>query len=388
MKKYLLFSFLVYSLNSIGQSVTLLPSGQTEYRQDNTTYSGRVYSSGNNLRMNAFATSLLSSSSPGNLILQTNYTIPGPISIPFATGNVGIGVANPTNKLHLLGGSWDLTNAANGDFKIGNDTYSFRIGIATGGGGAGDIRMFARGGTNRFIWGTNGVDRMVLNGSGYLGIGTYDPVSKLQLAGNTTANSTMTILGSSAVPTIDFMRSQGTNSSPTLIANGSTLGRMEFQGYNGSDYTTQAYIRVLAAENWTSTARGTYILIGNTLNGSSTISENLRISNTGNIGIGTANTAGHKLNVNGIIRANEVVVQTGWADYVFENDYKLKDLKEVEQFITENKHLPDVPSAKNIQEKGAHVSELMTKMMAKIEELTLYTIQQQKEIEELKSKIK
>ncbi len=103
----------------------------------------------------------------------------------------------------------------------------------------------------------------------------------------------------------------------------------------------------------------------------------------GNVGIETA-SPDNKLDVLGIIRANEVIVETGWADYVFADDYQLDDLSKVETFIRENKHLPNVPSAAEIQDKGAHVSALMTKMMEKIEELTLYTIKQQKEIDALK----
>lgn len=116
------------------------------------------------------------------------------------------------------------------------------------------------------------------------------------------------------------------------------------------------------------------------------MTERIRISDNGNVGIGTS-TPANKLDVLGIIRANEVIVETGWADYVFKDDYQLKPLSEVEAFIKENKHLPSVPSAATIQEKGAHVAELMTKMMEKIEELTLYSIQQKKEIDELKKRL-
>lgn len=110
------------------------------------------------------------------------------------------------------------------------------------------------------------------------------------------------------------------------------------------------------------------------------------VAGNGNVGIGTS-SPDNKLDVLGIIRANEVIVETGWADYVFQDNYKLKPLNEVEAFIKENKHLPSVPSAAKIQEKGAHVAELMTKMMEKIEELTLYSIEQKKEIDELKRRL-
>jgi hypothetical protein len=107
------------------------------------------------------------------------------------------------------------------------------------------------------------------------------------------------------------------------------------------------------------------------------------IKQNGNIGIGTTNPT-YKLAVNGTIRTKEVIVETGWADYVFEKDYKLPSLKEVEQYIKNNKHLPEIPSAQEIQKNGLSVGEIQTKMMQKIEELTLYVIELQKQIDELK----
>jgi hypothetical protein len=107
----------------------------------------------------------------------------------------------------------------------------------------------------------------------------------------------------------------------------------------------------------------------------------------GKVGIGRYPTI-YKLEVNGTMKANEVIVETGWADYVFDEKYKLKPLSEVARFIKENKHLPDIPSATEIQKNGAKLSELTTKMMQKIEELTLYVIAQNAEIEQLKSKLK
>ena len=94
----------------------------------------------------------------------------------------------------------------------------------------------------------------------------------------------------------------------------------------------------------------------------------------------------YHLTVNGKVRTKEVVVESGWADYVFAKDYKLPSLDDVEKFIKANNHLPEIPSAKEIQENGLKVGELQTKMMQKIEELTLYVIELKKEIELLKEK--
>lgn len=107
----------------------------------------------------------------------------------------------------------------------------------------------------------------------------------------------------------------------------------------------------------------------------------------GSVGIGTENTAGYKLAVNGSIRAKELRINTGWADYVFDENYQLKSLTEVEQFIAENKHLPDIPAASFLQKEGVDVSAMQTKMMAKIEELTLYMIEANKKIIQLQNKL-
>jgi hypothetical protein len=77
-----------------------------------------------------------------------------------------------------------------------------------------------------------------------------------------------------------------------------------------------------------------------------------------------------------------------WADYVFDTKYKLASLKSVEKYIKENNHLPNVPSAQEVAEKGIDFAEMQATLLRKIEELTLYTIQQQKEIEKLKKEMK
>ncbi len=111
----------------------------------------------------------------------------------------------------------------------------------------------------------------------------------------------------------------------------------------------------------------------------------MTIKQNGNVGIGTTNPT-YKLSVNGNIRSKEVVVETGWADYVFDKRYKLPLLSEVEKYINTNNHLPDIPSAIEIQTNGLKLGELQTKMMQKIEELTLYIIEQNKRIELLEKK--
>ena len=99
----------------------------------------------------------------------------------------------------------------------------------------------------------------------------------------------------------------------------------------------------------------------------------LFLRNDGNIGIGTG-TPDYKLDVCGTVRAKEVRVETGWCDYVFEEDYNLLSLEEVESFIQKNKHLPDVPAGADIEKNGLKLAEMQATHMLKIEELTLYMI--------------
>lgn len=107
----------------------------------------------------------------------------------------------------------------------------------------------------------------------------------------------------------------------------------------------------------------------------------------GNVGIGTTNPGSYKLAVKGKIRAEEIKVETGWADYVFEEEYDLPTLEEVERHIKETGHLINIPSAKEVEENGIQLGEMNKLLLEKIEELTLYTIQQQKEIYNYQKKI-
>jgi hypothetical protein len=102
----------------------------------------------------------------------------------------------------------------------------------------------------------------------------------------------------------------------------------------------------------------------------------------GNVGIGTTNPT-YKLAVNGSLRAKEIRVDSDWADFVFEKEYKLRPLAEVEKYILEHKHLPEIPAAKEIEgtEGGLNVGEMSKLFMQKIEELTLYMIEANKQIE-------
>ncbi|WP_394773472.1 hypothetical protein [Flavobacterium sp.] len=107
----------------------------------------------------------------------------------------------------------------------------------------------------------------------------------------------------------------------------------------------------------------------------------------GNVGVGVSKPDS-KFTVAGNIHAQEVKVTVNAGevpDYVFANDYKLKSLLEVEDYIKENKHLPEIPSAKEIEKNGLMLAEMNLNLLKKIEELTLYMIEMKKENEEMKN---
>lgn len=118
----------------------------------------------------------------------------------------------------------------------------------------------------------------------------------------------------------------------------------------------------------------------------------------GGVGIGTRKTQGFALSVNGKIRASDIIKvypHNQWADFVFDKNYKLRPLNEVELFIKRNGHLPEIPSAAQVEKEGVDLGAMDSKLLQKIEELTLYMIalkkendQMRKELNTLKEKIK
>ncbi|MCX2491847.1 hypothetical protein OQX63_00080 [Pedobacter sp. PF22-3] len=108
----------------------------------------------------------------------------------------------------------------------------------------------------------------------------------------------------------------------------------------------------------------------------------MAINSNGNIGIGTL-TPRERLSVNGKIRAHEIKVEAAnWPDYVFEEGYDAGTLKELENYIKINKHLPEMPTAKEVEVNGVALGEMNKLLLKKVEELTLHLIEQQKQLNE------
>lgn len=139
-----------------------------------------------------------------------------------------------------------------------------------------------------------------------------------------------------------------------------------FQFYNGSNWNSVGVGAGGSGSRW--------LVAGNSV-----------YDSLDNIGIGTSNTQGYKLAVNGPAVFTRVVVkqQSNWPDYVFEPGYKLRPLPEVEEYVHAHHHLPDVVTEDEVKDKGLDVGEQEKTLLKKVEELTLYAIEFDKKVNRL-----
>lgn len=124
-------------------------------------------------------------------------------------------------------------------------------------------------------------------------------------------------------------------------------------------------------------------------NSSNAYREDFTVLADGRVGIGTSSPAsGYALSVNGKIVSTEVLVDqvANWPDYVFHQEYDLMNLQDLEASIKKNNHLPGIPSAAAVEDNGVLLGDMQKKLLQKIEELTLYTIEQDKQISDLQKK--
>jgi hypothetical protein len=269
-------------------------------------------------------------------------------------GNVGIGTTAPANKLDVaagtvIGASYAGTNTAptNGLLVQGNvgigitapaNLLDVAGGSAIGSGYAGTTSP------------TNG---LIVKGN--TGIGTKTPVNKLDVAGGLAIGSSYA--GTNTVPTNGLLVQGKTGIGTSTIPTGGPGG-----GYK------------LA------------------VSGNMNIDSSLVIGTTSSFTYSTPFPAPYKLYVAGGILTEKLKVSpkttSDWSDFVFDKNYKLRSLSEVETYINENKHLPGVASAEEVIANGIDVAKMDAKLLEKIEELTLYMIEIKKENEEMKKEIK
>lgn len=187
----------------------------------------------------------------------------------------------------------------------------------------------------------------------------------------------------------------GTTTPQATLSLGAAAGKRMLV-YDGGDASVQAGFgidmsgsgRELSLFHSTSNGSDGDISFGRRLESTGAYTELMRIRGDGNVGIGTASPQA-KLAVNGDLYAKKVkVTQTGWPDYVFHKTYKLRPLSEVEQYIKKYQHLPEVPSAAKIEKDGVDLGDNQATLLKKIEELTLYIIDLNKEVNALKKEIR
>jgi hypothetical protein len=207
-----------------------------------------------------------------------------------------------------------------------------------------------------------------------IGIAVADPNEKLTIDGNINLINPVNVYRKIGFTTSDSFSNSQTNNisiatygmSMSRFDNSSPSPTVSLSGWNGVNFYTNS-------------------------------AERMKISGSGKVGIDVVTFPtnplyeNYKLFVRGGILTDEVRVSLSangtWADYVFFDNYKLMPLSEVETFIANNKHLPNVPSAKQVKEDGINVSDMLRIQQEKIEELTLYMIEQNKKIEDLEKKL-
>jgi hypothetical protein len=266
--------------------------------------------------------------------------------------NIGVGTTTPADKLTVQTATYNFgLSHTDGTVTVG--TY---IGYGMGWLGTKSNHPLA-------FFTNNSNQQMTITTNGNVGIGTITPDYRLNVSSNIVQSNTNT----------DLLKLTGQN--PVMVFSNGT--------------TDFGYIKAWTYQPYAPFTNG--LLIGSSPGNPIFFSTNnyslsMIVADNGNVGIGTANPT-YKLSVNDNIHSKEVVVETGWADYVFNNNYQLKPLQEVEKFIEENKHLSGIPSAEEIEKNGLQLGDTQKKMMEKIEELTLYVIELNKQVKELQNKI-
>ncbi|WP_062057781.1 hypothetical protein [Sediminicola sp. YIK13] len=278
-------------------------------------------------------------------------------------GNVGFGTTSPLGKLHVsTGTSGDALFRLEADTDNNNESDNPMIELRQDGGQVGVNMGFSEeyfGGNifgigtrylNADSWGAFRINTL----NGYVGIGTT-PQEKFQVE----------------------------NSFVFHVGGHDVLG-FKYQPTGGVDLDATKYAAEVRFD-----PVGGFLRLGTSSGLTDSPITRLSISKEGNVGIGNLSTGSHRLAVEGSIGAREIKVEaSGWSDFVFEEGYSLPTLEEVELHIKEFGHLKDIPSASDVAKDGINLGEMDAKLLQKIEELTLYTVEQEKDLNEKDSKIK
>jgi hypothetical protein len=285
-----------------------------------------------------------------------NITVP----IYAADGNFD-GMVISKHATVINGTTNDVGNFSYTSFKQQNGTELGGVGDVSS--GTNDIYLIS---ANNLRLAAGNQQSMLIDNTGNVGIGTTTTSSKLSITG----------INNGGLPLVD-LNASGTGPFQRGV-------RLLNNGMNVGDHIMYSVGRFDNAKNMGQTYFY-YAGAGSDNNrismGLHSVDDVFNILGTGNVGIGTTNPGAYKLAVEGTIGARKLKVTQGtWADDVFKKNYKLRSISEVEKYIQQHGHLPEVPSEKEVKGKDLDISETQTMLLRKIEELTLYVIEQNKKI--------
>jgi len=314
---------------------TTTPIGKLEINDGNGTGVIAYFGANNILNAKGLYLSRPSTNTNGVNIQGSQVSIgPTDISLQAEGGNVGIGTTTPNQKLTINGGGigfdWNSTDKKlyspnDGDLEWMTHNGAIVHGFAV-----------SHQGTKIVYLNTNG--NSYFNG-GNVGIGTGSPEELLEIK---------------SVKPVQTFHEPGIASFKIGVDNG--------------------VFKIVGMDNGFGGHIGDF---NNRNNG-----QGFSMDNLGHIGIGTYDTKGYRFAVAGdaIAESMTVKLQANWPDYVFKKDYVLTPLPEVKTYIDENQHLPEMPSEKEVIEKGLNLGEMNKLLTKKVEELTLYLIRKDEEI--------
>lgn len=327
------------------------------------------------------------------------------------TGPVGINNTNPQSALSVGNVSSGTGEAAyKGDIQIqtaggavnSNGGLEFKTAVTANGGWGWRIAAPDYFNTNNpmvFQYRKDGsawTEAMRISNTGNLGLGVTAPNAKLHLqtggtvtyTGDGNSNDAL-VLGTNKTSGV-----QGNVAVYSYDASGIDKGgSMVLGGKYDATNNIASFAKIKAGKSETTAGDYSgYLSFYTRLTGSSLV-ERMRIDKNGNVAIGgtfTSGTGPYKLAVEGKIGAREIKVTLAspWADYVFADNYKLKSLYDVDQFVKVNKHLPGIPSSAEVEKAGGvELGNINVKLLEKVEELTLYVIELKKENDAIKEQL-
>jgi hypothetical protein len=227
---------------------------------------------------------------------------------------------------------------------------------------------------------------------GDIGIGTASPEQRLDVRSGGVTNIQATTFGAGQDDRADFIirRARGTSAVPTAVQLNDRIGGFQARGHNGTAFSDiAASFDVRAEENFSATANGTRLAFQTTANGAIVPTTRMVIRQNGRVGVGTTSPT-ELLHVSG---GNLLVSGGGFfddgvpvTDFVFEPDYRLMPLDELKTFVATHKHLPNVPSKDDAKSAGGvNIGLYSMRILEKVEELTLYTLDQHEQIQSLEA---